>query len=269
MPSAEKEKTAHEWLQGKPDDFESTKDWGNFQLAVRNAGKEESWVRGAAGLATTLTAIIGVLTGVITAYQLWQKDAKDEQQATTTYQLEALKLYTEHWKDFDNKTSCPRFLVFATTIKDRAPELSNSVNSDYVRLCRTEGGSGNPDAANNPSADASYNKLEQITANVAAQAPVSASLAGITVFIQYKSNKDEAERIRGLVMATGAKAPGIDAVAAVPRADEIRIYKSSQKQLGDALKAKLDSPERTFTVRSLEASFPKLPANQMEVWLKD
>jgi hypothetical protein len=265
-------------LKNKPENFDEVKEWANFQLAVKQASKKESFLREMAGLATTLTAIIGVATAAFTAVQLWNKIKQDDADQATKYQFEALKLYTEHWDDFNKAENCPRFTVFASTIKDKYALLAKSVSNDYERVCRSQ--IGNPAATANvnvehPTQNTSYYTLEQVTPTASAQTISAPSFSGQTIYIQYQQDNDAAKQLARSLQAyvvsdkIGSKSPGIEGVADVPARDEIRIYKSAQQELAQLLGKKLESEfGRTFVILNLEKSYPKLPANSLEIWLK-
>lgn len=268
-----------ELLKNKPENFDDVKEWANFQLAIKSATKKESFLKEMAGLATTLTAIIGVATAAFTAVQLWNKIKQDERDQLEKYQFEALKLYTEHWEEFNNTTNCPRFLVFGSTIKDKYELLAKSVSTDFERLCRVTIGNAEATALvteEKPMQNTSYNTLEQITPNIRSHAKGATDFSGITVYIQYKVNNESARSMADAIRAflssdeVGANAPGKEAVTNVPRGDELRIYKDAQKELADQLRQKLAKKfEREFAVVSLEKFYPKLPANLMEIWIKE
>lgn len=263
----------------KPEEFDKIKDWANFQLALRTANKKESFLKEMAGLATTLTAIIGVATAAFTAVQLWNKIRQDDQEQLIRYQFEALKLYTEHWNEFNDKQNCPRFIVFASTIKNKYEELADSVNKDFDRVCRSQ--IGNPQATANididrAAPDTAYFTIEQVTPTVRAQAQSTQDLTAQTIFVHYKKDnadaKQLAESVRHYVAGNdiGSKAPGIEGIASVPARNEIRIYKSAQMDLAEQLKTSLNTKfNRTFSIVNLEKSYPKLPANTMEIWLSE
>lgn len=267
-----------ELLKNKPENFDEVKEWANFQLAVKQASKKESFLKEMAGLATTLTAIIGVATAAFTAVQLWNKIEQDDQDQTTRYQFEALKLYTEHWDDFNKPENCQRFTVFASTIKDKYKLLAISVTNDYDRVCRTK--IGNPEATANVSTEhatqnTSYYTLEQVTPTTSAKATSAQSFSGQTIYIQYKKNNEASKAVANelrsyVINVIGSKSPGIEGLPDVPPRDEIRIYKSAQNDLALQLSQKLESEfGRRFFILNLEKSYPKLPANSMEIWLKE
>lgn len=268
-------------LKDRPDNFDELKDWANLQLAVRSATRKESFLQRIGGLATTVTAIIGVLTASITAIQLWNKIEDDRKDQVDRFRMEALKLYVDNWQQFSDPANCGRFTVFAAAVKDQYLDLSDSVNKDYRRVCGfevvaatvsniTPSAGGVADAT----AGANYASLQQVTPDVRAAAPAASSYSGLTVYIQFKKGSPDAEKLAGdmksFVGGTGAKAPGIEGVASVPKNDEIRIYKDAQKDLATALAGQLEERfKHKFSIVSLEKRYSGLPANTMEIWLGD
>lgn len=268
-------------LKDRPDNFDELKDWANLQLAVRSATRKESFLQRIGGLATTVTAIIGVLTASITAIQLWNKIEDDRKDQVDRFRMEALKLYVDNWQQFNDPANCGRFTVFAAAVKDQYLDLSDSVNKDYRRVCAIEPGTATVASAGRPQGGvtdvmvgANYASLQQVTPDVRAAAPAARDYSGLTVYIQFRKGSTDAEKLaddmNSFVGGTGAKAPGIEAVASVPKSDEIRIYKDAQKDLATRLAGQLEAQfKRKFSIVSLEKRYSGLPANTLEIWLAD
>lgn len=268
-------------LKDRPDNFDELKDWANLQLAVRSATRKESFLQRIGGLATTVTAIIGVLTASITAIQLWNKIEDDKKDQVDRFRMEALKLYVDNWQQFNDSANCGRFTVFAAAVKDQYLDLSDSVNKDYRRVCAIGPETATVASTGRPQGDvadvmvgANYASLQQVTPDVRAAAPAARDYSGLTVYIQFRKGSTDAEKLaddmKSFVGGTGAKAPGIEAVASVPKSDEIRIYKDAQKDLATRLAGQLEAQfKRKFSIVSLEKRYSGLPANTLEIWLAD
>ncbi len=266
-------------LENKPENFEDVKEWANFQLAIRLATKQESFLKEMAGLATTIAAIIGVLTAAFTSYQLWDKITNDKKDQNAKYKFEALKLYTDHWDDFNEPKNCGNFLFFAEAVKKDYIELNQIIVSENGRKCTQKLGdsekTANFDETKPAQQDTSYNARERITPDKQSDETSPTKLSDFTFYIQYKIGDKPAENTADeiksfLAKKIGATAYGTEAVANVPKTDEIRMYKGTQRLQADELKSELKKETgREFTITNLQASYPKLPANLMEIWLKE
>ncbi|PRN02975.1 hypothetical protein A0O30_19560 [Pseudomonas sp. LLC-1] len=268
-----------ELLKDKPADFDSHKDWANFNLAARSATKKRSPLEQISACATTVSAIIGIAAVSVTTYQLWNKIDQEKQESRQHAQFEALKLYTESWDKFNDKRNCRKFEIFAEGIRESYNELAISASQEFARVCRTEIGSSEQTASvtgDKPLRDTSYSSLEKTTPSSQIQAANAEGFYGLTVYIQYSSDnpssKDNAEKIRSFIASDeiGASAPGKEGVSNVPKYDQIRIYKDAQKTLASRLAKELnDKFSMNFKIISLEMAYPNLPANRLEIWLKD
>ena len=123
--------------------------------------------------------------------------------------------------------------------------------------------------------DTSYNARERITPDKQSDETSPTKLSDFTFYIQYKIGDKPAENTADeiksfLAKKIGATAYGTEAVANVPKTDEIRMYKGTQRPQADELKSVLKKETgREFTITNLQPSYPKLPANLMEIWLKE
>ncbi|KGF72260.1 hypothetical protein DO97_10930 [Neosynechococcus sphagnicola sy1] len=83
------------------------------------------------------------------------------------------------------------------------------------------------------------------------------------MYIQYKSNKELAEKLQKELQSKGVSAPGIEQ-------NDIRYANTADKQISENLQAYLEKNQGIKIEKLIDLSTTKyrVPAGQVEIWLK-
>jgi|SRR5262245_10878670 len=96
-------------------------------------------------------------------------------------------------------------------------------------------------------------------------------LAGVRlVYIQYRSNKDQAQKVQQYLRENGVSAPGIEQVRTIKKND-IRYPNDADQALAEQLRARLEKNQGINIEQLINLSDAgyKVPSGQFEIWLKD
>jgi hypothetical protein len=245
-----------------------------------------------------VTAAIGALVAGFNAANYFSDRKSQSQQASFNNAVTLSKIYFEKLAvqaDFCNVRNDANLLVaIITNLNGTAPDadlqsIALTMNSDFQGRVNAHPCPGDsvshistPATATGvvdvQKADLPPNSVYAIQSQVAtnlkvlqaaatqqstAQQPVSQSFA---VYIQYHGDPAQAQALRTKInQIAGFSAPGVEQVAAVPNANEIRVYRT-----GDIAKAQglMQALEIEARIVNLGNAFPNLPAGRMEIWLK-
>jgi hypothetical protein len=90
------------------------------------------------------------------------------------------------------------------------------------------------------------------------------------VYIQYRSNRDQAQKLQQYLRDSGVSAPGIQQVRSIEKND-IRYPNDADQELAEHLRARLEENQgiKIDQLINLSDSGYKVPSGQFEIWLKD
>ena len=87
------------------------------------------------------------------------------------------------------------------------------------------------------------------------------------MYIQYKSNKELAEKLQKELQSKGVSAPGIEKVEEIKQND-IRYASATDKHIAENLKAYLEKNQGIkMSLIDLSANY-RVPSGQVEIWIK-
>jgi len=95
-------------------------------------------------------------------------------------------------------------------------------------------------------------------------------LAGVRlVYIQYHSNKHQAEKLQKDLQSKGVSAPGIEQIEGINQ-NNIRYANAADKQIAESLQAYLEKNQGIQLEKLIDLSRAnyKVPSGQFEIWLK-
>jgi hypothetical protein len=114
-----------------------------------------------------------------------------------------------------------------------------------------------------------YEKVVNVRPSV--QATGFNDLSGIRlIYIQYRNDKDKAEKVQKYLQEKGISAPGIEQVQGIS-ANDIRYFNTGDQTIAKKLKDNLEQSQNIKFDRLLNLSDAgyRVPAGQLEIWLRD
>ncbi len=170
------------------------------------------------------------------------------------------------WRDLDNQRQSSKA---AEILKKRKPDTYEDILGRYNRPIS----SVNLDTPAEPRAVARQAQAAQIIAQVTTPAAkTEGSLAGVRlVFIQYDRDREQARRVQDALRVKGIAAPGLEQVNGIARND-IRYSgaddRAAAENLRHFLADTMNIPVTGDDIIDLSAKY-RVPAGQLELWLKD
>ena len=268
----------------RPADFDP--EWAEVAIALHEKPPQPWFER-----TGVIIALIASLTGAITScvnLSLFRDDRKARfEQQDLDNQASWARMYFEKVtvaNDFcDIRHNANAFAQAARNAAAGRAEgmkaLADIITSDATRRGASCGGrdinvAPRPGQVQNappppPDVTTSYT-MQQIAPR--ANAPASAGI--YTVYIQFPRDVPVArgranamvEQVRSNATARRRfRLPGIEGVANVPGADQIRIYHATDEPAARELATMLDLEQATIV--NLQTAYPNLPAGRMEIWL--